>query len=138
MTSITFSDGKAVMRGNAIATGTECCCGPVCQCGTLAFVNVTIQITFKYPWASPACLTTPLTITIDRVLTCQNGVFSAYTEIDTALCTGPGTDQLCGAVNVHFAIVGECDCTNTDNCSVEITGWEEIDCAGGIDNVEIV
>ena len=139
MTSITFSNGKAVMRGNAIATGTECCCGgPICQCGLLALVNMTFRITFNFPWGSPACIGTPLEIPVDRVLECENGTFSLFFELDTALCTGPGTDMGCGSVIAFLTIVGECDCTNTADCEVEIVGWEEVSCDGGIANVEIV
>ena len=125
------------MKGDKVATETACCCEYVpCVCPTLTLANVTIRITFALPW-SPACLTVPLNIPFSDVLTCESRVFAAHIFLDTVVCEGEG-DRFCGAVNVFLSIVGECDCTSTENCTVEVVGWAEEDCAGGIANVEIV
>lgn len=137
MTYVTMKDNKVLMKGANVTTGSECCCQTAtCICSTLMFNNVTIRITLALPYGL-LCWDRPIDIPISDVRTCENGVFSIYSDLDIDLCT-EGGGAPCGSIIVHFAIVGECDCTSTDECALEIAGWEPINCDGGIANVEII
>lgn len=138
MTSITFSNGKAVMRGNAIATGTECCCGSPCQCPSVT-LNLTLRVTLSRPYGICGVVEfdTPYDITYtDHVAPCDEaGNFYVDADVDITVCN---PESYCGSFRAFFQIVGACDCNDTESCTLELTGWEGITCPDGIESIEII
>jgi len=137
MTLITFSDGKVVLRDGKAGTETSCCCeGTPCTCPNLLFdVEVQITLARSYGICGVAEFNTPIVAYLNGNYPCSNNIFTAEGDLDTTLCD---PEEYCGGFRVFFQIVGECDCTSTDVCEVEIVGWEPISCPDGIQNVELV
>lgn len=144
MTSVATRDGKVILKNGSVGLETSCCCGAdggsgdPCTCANLLFY-VVVRVTFSRAYGICGLIEfdTPVEFLIDSTLPCVNGTFTAQTDIDISLCS---PDQYCEGANIFFSIVDPpCNCAQgTNSCQVEITGWEEVDCNGGITSIELL
>lgn len=143
MTSVATRAGKVILKNGKVGTETSCCCDQgggggedECVCATLqANLVLRVTLTRKYGICGLIEFDNPFDVWVSGTLTCEGGLFFVDTDIDVSLCD---PDQSCGGMKVFFDLLPPCNCENTSECTVEIAGWEEIFCTGGIENIEIV
>jgi hypothetical protein len=107
-----------------------------CFCEAVFGLDYTLRVTFSSAYGLD-CDTTTYDVEIDSVAV-ENGCLVTLTpDFDVDLCNPP--PDSCGGATIYLKLVDEgCDCDTGAGCVLELLGYEERFCDGGIVNVELI
>jgi hypothetical protein len=95
-----------------------------------------LRITLAGPYGIN-CVDLPIDIPLDGEQSLRKCQLVIYSDIDVDFCGGPIAS--CGGIVVFINLLrGGCDCETGEGCVLELDGYEEQDCFGGIENVELI
>ena len=146
MAPIYLYNGGILLRDGKVAVNQNCCCSSSSCCDNLFYSgnSYTIRINFSRPWGG-TCTDVPLDTSVYSLTGGVNCNFTVYIDLDTSLCD---PEMPCGGVEVYLTVSTtnnpssssstSCDCNSGENCQLQMTGYNPINCDGGIASVELI
>ena len=146
MAPIFLHNSGILLRDGKIAVNQNCCCSSSSCCNYLNYTSnyYTIRINFSRAWGG-TCTDVPLDIPVYGLTGGVNCSFTFFTDLDTSLCD-PETS--CVSLEVYLTVSTtnnpssssstSCNCDTGENCQLQITGFNAINCDGGIASVELI
>jgi hypothetical protein len=130
------SDECGALFGQVVAAS-SCTPDPCCDCqGSVTDLRYILRITLAGPYGIN-CVDLPIDIPLDGEQSLRKCQLVIFSDIDVDFCDGPIPS--CAGVVVFINLVpGGCDCETGEGCVLELAGYEEQDCFGGIQNVELI
>ena len=148
MAPIYLYNGGILVRDGKVAVNQNCCCSSSSSCcDSLNYFGnyYTIRITFSGPWGG-LCRDVPLDTPVYSLTGGVNCDFTIFIDLDTVVCGDP--EIQCGSLEVYLTVSTtnnpssssstSCDCFTGENCQLQMTGFNPINCDGGIASVELI